>query len=69
MGTAYLAYTLIMLTTFHNEHKDMFLFPARYPQEVCEKQAIEDNMNWKLYGDHETFKVVKFICIPSRKVP
>jgi len=66
MGTPYLTYSLLMLTLFHNGNKDMFVSPARYPQEVCEKQAIEDNMNWKLYGDHTTFKSVKFLCIPNR---
>lgn len=68
MGAAYLTYTLLMFTTFPNGHKELHLTPGM-PQEVCERQAAEDNMNWALYGDHETFKVVKFVCIPSRKVP
>jgi hypothetical protein len=69
MGIPYLTYTLLMLTTFHNGDTNMFPFPARYPQEVCEKQAAEDNMNWKLYGDHETFRSVKFLCLPNRILP
>ncbi len=68
MGTAYLTYTLLMLTTFHNGDREMFFSPG-WTQEVCESKALNDNMNWQLYGDHETFKVVKYICISSRKLP
>ena len=68
MGASYLTYTLIMLTTFYSEKREMIFFPG-YTQEVCEIKAAEDNMNWQLYGDRTAFKVVKFICIPARKLP
>ncbi len=68
MGTTYLTYTLLMLTTFHNGDRE--IVPVNgYTQEVCEIKAAEDNMNWQLYGDRTTFKVVKFLCIPARKLP
>ena len=68
MGAAYLTYTLILITTFYSEKREMVLFPG-YTQETCEIQAAEDNTNWELFGDRTTFRSVKAICIPSRKVP
>lgn len=68
MGASYLTYTLLMLITFPSGHREM-LPTSGYTQEACEKQAAEDNTNWQLYGDHETFKVVKYICIAGRKLP
>lgn len=68
MGAPYLTYTLLMLTSFHSGHREMVTFPG-HTQEVCERQATEYNMAWKLYGDHNTFKSIKYLCLPSRKLP
>lgn len=67
MGASYLTYTLLMLISFHNGHTEMVL-TSGYTQEACDRQAIEDNTNWKLRGDHLTFKFVKYVCISTRKV-
>lgn len=68
MGTAYLTYTLLMLTTFHNGHREVVPYSG-YTQEACDTQAAENNIAWKFYGDRDAFRSVKYICIPSRRVP
>jgi hypothetical protein len=68
MGAAYLTYTLLTLITFHNGHKEMVLHSGM-PQVVCDKQAAEDNVNWKLFGDHDTFRNVVSVCILSGRLP
>lgn len=68
MGATYLTYTLLMLTSFHSGEKEMVPFPG-YTQEVCEAEAIEANTNWQMYGDHFSFKFVKYVCIPGRRLP
>lgn len=68
MGAAHLTYTLLTLITFHNGHKEMVL-DSGYPLVACEKQAAEDNGNWKYLGDHDTFKTVVSVCILSGKLP
>lgn len=68
MGAPYLTYTLLMLITFPSGQREM-VPSSGYSQEVCARKAAEDNANWKYRGDRETFKFVKYICIPSRKLP